>query len=713
MSGLEVIPSFAWRWPRLILLAALAVVSAALFMLPKTHLQFDLYESNDENFAAVRNLRSMKNAFSDSHRADLSFQLKDEPTAGEICRAFGILRRLQETSPAPFRTETLWDVRRVLSEPGRLTYPPILASPCALAGTDKVIVDRQAFLGGPGELLLPADDRQFRVAVTFAEGESSVTAMSRELDRIQAEMGQALGIERTDVLGVFGFRYAFYQAFKRDAAIAAGSVVGIALLLWLLIGSLRGVLVYLGIAGFAIVTLVGLMAALGASIDFLTNSLILMLLIACLSDYLFIAFRSPRGLRESFAAMAVPSSLTALTTIIGFIALNSSDLASIRAFGTWAAVGVFLEWLATFAILPALCAWRKWDFPLVDEKRAWKPRLFDFLRHAKPSPIWLAAALAAMALGVPSFYFLNFRDEPLRNFPKGHPFRVALEKQSLDEGWEGTAFVMIPAGVSAEQERDVTRTLRAWPGTARLVTGEDMLSSMTSRLSHERREMVSREANAVGALRSWRSRDGTKRHLLLLKSYDSDSVQDIDRRISEVCRDCFLAGQSLVYAEYNRRLGSTLTSGFVESLVSVVILLLALTWLKEPGLYGPILVSILVGPLAMVTLIALLGIPVNVVTCVFFAVIVGLTGDNAIQFLFSEGKTFQDKMHDRSEASLVMTLMLMALSSMFLFQTLVPVKWLGALFLLGFAVTFFGDLNVLQGLIERRERRRNPSEARQ
>jgi predicted RND superfamily exporter protein len=709
LGRLETIPNFAWRYPRFVLIAAAVVLLFALAMAPSLRMQFDLYESHDDSFGAVQNYQVMKQSFSDSNRSDLRFHLTEPATAGRLCEAFGVLRRLRDETKSPFVTQTLWDVRKVLNTPDRLSYPKILDDPCTLAPNEVPALERGLFTHGPGEFLFPASENEFRISITFTDQEAGLPAIAKELEKIQSELSSGLQAERSDVLGVVGFRYAFYQAFKRDAVAAGLSVIAISLLLAFLIGSVKGVLVYLGISGFAIVTLIGLMAALGAQADFLINSLILMLLIACLSDYLFIAFRSQRGLQEAFKVMAVPSSLTSLTTIIGFITLRSSDLASIRSFGTWASVGVFLEWLVTFTILPAFCSWLKWDFSLVNESRSWKPKIFNVLRRAQPSPALMAAVLVVTILGVPSFFFLNFRDEPLKNFPAGHPFRSALEKQSREEGWQGVAFVMVPPTVGKDQERDLLVRIRQWPGTARLVTGDEILVGMTPGLDEIRRDLVLREAESAGVLRAWRTPDGFKRHLLLLKSYDSDTVLEIEKTIESVCKYCFMAGQSLVYAEYNRRLGMTLTSGFVESLVTVLLLLLFLTWLKEPGLYGPILISILVGPLAMVTLIALLGIPVNLVTCIFFAVIVGLTGDNAIQFLFSEGSHFQEKMHDRSEASLVMTLMLIAFSSMFLFQTLVPVKWLGVLFLLGFAINFFGDLNVLQGLIERRERKKSAS----
>ncbi|MFT4583313.1 MAG: putative RND superfamily exporter protein [Gammaproteobacteria bacterium] len=60
--------------------------------------------------------------------------------------------------------------------------------------------------------------------------------------------------------------------------------------------------------------------------------------------------------RNSLRKMAAPVSFAALTTIIGFASLTSSDIDSIRLFGAYAAFGTALAWLATLGFVPAALA---------------------------------------------------------------------------------------------------------------------------------------------------------------------------------------------------------------------------------------------------------------------------------------------------------------------------------------------------------------------
>ncbi|MGE0483898.1 MAG: MMPL family transporter [Gammaproteobacteria bacterium] len=63
-----------------------------------------------------------------------------------------------------------------------------------------------------------------------------------------------------------------------------------------------------------------------------------------------------RSARDAAAAaigeLVVPLSLTALTTAIGFLALATSNLAAIRSFGLFAALGTVLGWAAALTVVP-------------------------------------------------------------------------------------------------------------------------------------------------------------------------------------------------------------------------------------------------------------------------------------------------------------------------------------------------------------------------
>jgi hypothetical protein len=89
---------------------------------------------------------------------------------------------------------------------------------------------------------------------------------------------------------------------------------------------------------------------------------------------------------------------------------------------------------------------------------------------------------------------------------------------------------------------------------------------------------------------------------------------------------------------------------------------------------------------------------VSSVTSIFFALIVGWTGDNAIQFLFA-GEDLVTGAAERASASLMQTLLFCGSSLFLVFHTFIPMKLLGAMFVLGFFITYMGDLWILKGLL--------------
>ena len=99
----------------------------------------------------------------------------------------------------------------------------------------------------------------------------------------------------------------------------------------------------------------------------------------------------------------------------------------------------------------------------------------------------------------------------------------------------------------------------------------------------------------------------------------------------------------------------------------------------------------------MLAVIALFQVPVSLMTSLFAATIVGLTGDNAIQFLFAtKNGDLQQGAKERGEASVLLSLLLAFGSLVFLAETVKPMQILGVLFFTGFLMNLAGDLWLLK-----------------
>ncbi len=102
----------------------------------------------------------------------------------------------------------------------------------------------------------------------------------------------------------------------------------------------------------------------------------------------------------------------------------------------------------------------------------------------------------------------------------------------------------------------------------------------------------------------------------------------------------------------------------------------------------------------MALILAISRIELNFLTSVFTSILVGICGDNAIQFLLaSRNKNISHNMEQRSSGSVVVTLIMFTAGLCFLFSYFYPVRVLGLLLSFGLLVTLMGDLWGLKLLI--------------
>ena len=81
-------------------------------------------------------------------------------------------------------------------------------------------------------------------------------------------------------------------------------------------------------------------------------------------------------------------------------------------------------------------------------------------------------------------------------------------------------------------------------------------------------------------------------------------------------------------------------------------------------------------------------------------ILVGLAGDNAIQFIF-RNKGLQKDVKFFQTASVLVTFCMIILSSSFFFSSFQSLRDLGILMIIGFVLNFIGDIYILKSLAKR------------
>ena len=439
-----------------------------------------------------------------------------------------------------------------------------------------------------------------------------------------------------------------------------------------------GCLVFvLGLAGIAVY---GTMGLVGAPIDLLSTGLFLLLAVAAIEDFYFLSQQQEggRSWRRAYRRVLVPSFFTSLTTVIGFGSLALSEMEMVRRFGTFAAFGAVVEWVATFLLLPAF-------LQITTRRTTWvspRPalvfrRLGRWTRMRMARPVALALLLVhAGALWAAAH--LNFSDSPIAVFPRSHAYRAGIEALGEAEGWKGQFYLVFEPSMDPGAAEGVLSALRKHPDVATV-------------LSPDRGSAVSAAGGEGGRLRA----------SIHTRDVDLDTVGRVREHIDELCRDggCYPAGPLISYADFASRVPEVLLRSLLTCLVLVGLVLLGLTRARRQPCGLAIVASAFWAPSVMLIALALLRVPVNFLTCVFASVLVGLTGDNVIQFLFaSKTGPISEGVEDRSAAAIQVAIVTAVCALIFLGSSFVPSRRLGMLLAAGVLASLVGDIWILRAL---------------
>ena len=149
-----------------------------------------------------------------------------------------------------------------------------------------------------------------------------------------------------------------------------------------------------------------------------------------------------QAVADSLRAIALPCLYTSLTTAVGFASLAANQVAPVRVFGIFAALGVLLALLASLIVIPCLLALR--DRPgqppvaASAPERAgdrWLAALDGWVqRHARAVLLGSSAAAVAVGLGAGA---LKVETNLIKYFRPDAP--VALDSLAIETGFGGSS----------------------------------------------------------------------------------------------------------------------------------------------------------------------------------------------------------------------------------------------------------------------------------
>ena len=202
---------------------------------------------------------------------------------------------------------------------------------------------------------------------------------------------------------------AFQESAMRDmSTLVPFMYVVITLTLVLLLRSFTGTVSTLTVVGMSVVGALGLAGWAGLNLTPPSTASITMIMTLAVADSIHVLVAMLKEMRhgrekreaivESLRVNTQPVFLTSLTTVIGFLSMNFSEVPPLNDLGNISATGVGLAWVLSMTMLPALVA----ILPVTVRLRAANhvspmDRLGDFV-VARRSPLLWGTGVVALAL---------------------------------------------------------------------------------------------------------------------------------------------------------------------------------------------------------------------------------------------------------------------------------------------------------------------------
>lgn len=450
----------------------------------------------------------------------------------------------------------------------------------------------------------------------------------------------------------------------------------------------------------------GIMGYLQIPVDVMTNATGLMVLVSCLEDFVFVTFGMLKfkwSLRKSLRKFLFPSFFTSLTTAIGFGSLVTSDLSIIQRFGVISAIAIILEWISIFIILPAFIKL----FSSLNHFKFHPSRVIPKDPFQKSMPRWISYVLILLVSS--SFFFwerLKIQDAPGDFFFKKHIINQVTEHFYQTRSWVNDLSLVFNNNLTVERKDEVIKKIRSIPLITSVEYSTDVKEFLSQNVSHPSdRDMIDQLWENSSHSSRLIATSGTERAQIYIKDMSNESIAFLKEQIQKICHtDCEVVGSLISYNEFSMRVLSTLFSSLGISLILVIFILIILSPHIPWRTLCACIVSSMWGPLALLALFIIFQLPLFFVSCICASVLVGLAGDNAIQFIYFSNKGKIDhSIDDLYEGSLIVTIGMMMMTSVFFLSQLAPLAKLGIFILLGFALTYLGDVWILRGLLNNKK----------
>lgn len=683
------------RYKKIVSLTLLIFILCSIALGTRTKIAVRTEDFGDQKLQSYQAMKQLKAEYAFEDKLTLIINKGSALTSHDFCQIQKWLRSEVNTNPDINNYSSLFNLRVPEYKDGILFYPAIIEDPCENK-VDYVTLKKHPlllFFSTPN-----ISDFVIHFEINPAKQELRHGLYDyRAIDRIIQSAKKSLPF---DVIpgGTLFFQSSVLAGIEYSAVINLMAAALLFIGYYIFYRSLIGATALLVIILVTNSIIKAGMAFFGHMIDPVSTCIFLMITVSSIEDYIllsFMVFKQKIPFNLATKKLLLPSFLTSLTTAIGFGSLAVSTNPSIVHFSTWTSFGAMFEWVAMFLIIPVFVNM----FPKIKKKIEShnKPkRLVPVQLIAYTPPKKMAFVLALIPLTILFIYDnANLSYSPYEMFTKSHPvtdFRKHILKTRGNEGEVSIVFKnldeniepyvrrieKVPAVVGVFSELDIQKEMELFPPTLRSLIFSDFKRTSLGKL------FISNES---------------KRAIAYIKSYDTKDIPIVVSQMEEICGGkCSINSEIIVSKDYAVGIIQTLYDSSLSGFFSILLLISWLVFTISRKHIIPVLMSTLWASFMLLIIVVIFQIKINLVTCIALSVLIGLAGDNVIQFLLLQKDSLKQSVQEVGEASTENFILMILLSSTLFFSYFQTPRTLAGLMIVGIILMFIGDLWVLNGL---------------
>jgi predicted RND superfamily exporter protein len=696
-------------YPKIVLGLALILPLTLSFNLHKISTLYDIDDLIDKDFKTYSSLQSLNKDFESKNSMQLIVNAENGFTERELFEMGRWHAQWAAFSGYVLRANTVYELRSISEKNDYLGYPRIFKFS---ESDDERFIPNSDLLETPWVGLIY--DKQFsKLIFEYQLRNTAVNDWGRPFDPSVA--GEAYNKFKNNIESsgsgqiVYPAGNALFQWFMKKGYQEIDQLnlivfFGLLFLFRLFWGSFLSTCLFFLTLIYTMWCTYIFMSLMGFPIDVLSSTVFLMLMVAAIEDFVYLSYlsylqRNKYGdWKRPFIKILIPSFYTSLTTVVGFASLMVADLEIIKRFGLVVAFASIVEWFALFIFLTAFSS-------VFKSCRTWtRPSrvlvyLEDLISKAQvPKPKMSLLLLVFFPLAFIGSNNLNIDDSPIDLFAASHPLKQTHQHLLKTKGWAMTIDLLFEDFEDATKNKAILEQIKKMPEIKKIESPYDVLSFYTSKTSKKVETLVYDEVTEGGLFSRYKSGAKGRAVLYTDRSLISE-VSILVSRIEQVCnKSCEPAGSLVSYSEFGKRVPKMLISSLSWCLGIVVTLLILLCLHRSISPLAVVL-SAVWGPAFLLTMLLALDIRIYFVSSIFASVLVGLAGDNAIQFIFSSKRGGVDKgLRQLESSAFLVGICMLVIPCVFVLAPFAPLRELGAIFAFGTFASFFGDVWILNSL---------------